>query len=353
MKEKGGCKIGLKAPEGSPLGGCKEGLKAKKRIKFKVVDEPKVEPKKKLYVNDPGKAKKKSQQPAQQAKVIAPKPRVAKVAKVIKAKPVKSNTEIVMEARRKVGLGSPGKFEEVSMGYFESATPMNAKFNPVTGNIKTKDNYRMKKLGEWKGEKTFQLERKGNYFVGHGFTVGLLGKGAKDGQGHNIVPALKSKGEKYYAHYSEIGKIDPYIRKFLAPLPKTTSEAKVIAAVKEAQKDTTPLSTPPILPVNVKNAKKIVAFMEKVETDSDKRRLDGRSPTMGHSFYEFKELDGGNLKFTRNGYNKEIEIKKIMKMLKQVKKGEVSYETFLLPKYYKNYLRIIDFNPNVSSKQLF
>ena len=205
MKEKGGCKIGLKAPEGSPLGGCKEGLKAKKRIKFKVVDEPKVEPKKKLYVNDPGKAKKKSQQPAQQAKVIAPKPRVAKVAKVIK----------------------------------------------------------------------------------------------------------------------------------------------------EAQKDTTPLSTPPILPVNVKNAKKIVAFMEKVETDSDKRRLDGRSPTMGHSFYEFKELDGGNLKFTRNGYNKEIEIKKIMKMLKQVKKGEVSYETFLLPKYYKNYLRIIDFNPNVSSKQLF
>tara|TARA_R110001606_G_scaffold8830_2_gene38760 strand:+ start:2458 stop:3474 length:1017 start_codon:yes stop_codon:yes gene_type:complete len=226
MKEKGGCKIGLKAPEGSPLGGCKEGLKAKKRIKFKVVDEPKVEPKKKFYVNDPGKAKKKSQQPAQQAKVIAPKPRVAKVAKVIKAKPVKSNTEIVMEARRKVGLGSPGKFEEVSMGYFESATPMNAKFNPVTGNIKTKDNYRMKKLGEWEGEKTFQLERKGNYFVGHGFTVGLLGKGAKDGQGHNIVPALKSNGEKYYAHYSEIGKIDPYIRKFLDPLPKTTSAAE-------------------------------------------------------------------------------------------------------------------------------
>ena len=32
MKEKGGCKIGLKAPEGSPLGGCKEGLKAKKGL---------------------------------------------------------------------------------------------------------------------------------------------------------------------------------------------------------------------------------------------------------------------------------------------------------------------------------
>ena len=136
-------------------------------------------------------------------------------------------------------------------------------------------------------------------------------------------------------------------------MPKPTKPKKKINFVVKKKKDTTSLSTPPILPVNVKNAKKIVAFMEKVETDANKRRLDGNAPTMGHSIYEFKELDGGNLEFTKNGNNKQIEIKKIMKMLKQVKKDEVNYETFLLPKYYKNYLKIINFNPNVSSKQLF
>ena len=82
MVDKGGCKKGLKAPEGSPKGGCKEGLKAK--------------PKKKLVLNpQPEYAKKKSQQPAQQAKVIAPKPRVAKTAKVMKGKPT-SNEYVLM-----------------------------------------------------------------------------------------------------------------------------------------------------------------------------------------------------------------------------------------------------------------
>tara|TARA_R110002153_G_scaffold252859_1_gene410771 strand:+ start:198 stop:644 length:447 start_codon:yes stop_codon:yes gene_type:complete len=141
--------------------------------------------------------------------------------------------------------------------------------------------------------------------------------------------------------------------KFVVKKKEMPKPEKKIKFVMKKKKDTTSLSTPPILPVNVKNAKKIVAFMEKVETDANKRRLDGNAPTMGHSIYEFKELDGGNLEFTKNGNNKEIEIKKIMKMLKQVKKGEVNYETFLLPKYYKNYLKIINFNPNVSSKQLF
>ena len=66
MSEKGGCKVGKK---GSELGGCKEG---KKKINF--------------IVHKPERAKKKSQQPAQQAKVIAPKKRVAKTAKVMASK---------------------------------------------------------------------------------------------------------------------------------------------------------------------------------------------------------------------------------------------------------------------------
>ena len=56
-------------------------------------------PKKKFYVNDPVKATKKSQQPAQQAKIIAPKPRIAKVAKVIAAveEPKKKKIKFVVK----------------------------------------------------------------------------------------------------------------------------------------------------------------------------------------------------------------------------------------------------------------
>jgi hypothetical protein len=77
MTDKGGCKVGKKAPEGSPKGGCKEGLKAK--------------PKKKLVLRlQPQYAKKKVPpvpSNAQTAKVIAPKKRVPMVAKVMKANP--------------------------------------------------------------------------------------------------------------------------------------------------------------------------------------------------------------------------------------------------------------------------
>ena len=80
MVDKGGCKKGLKAPEGSPKGGCKEGLKAKpkKKLVLKQTKPLVVKPKRKLVLEpQPEYAKKKSQQPAQQAKVIAPKSRVA------------------------------------------------------------------------------------------------------------------------------------------------------------------------------------------------------------------------------------------------------------------------------------
>tara|TARA_R110000868_G_scaffold237256_1_gene491838 strand:- start:408 stop:941 length:534 start_codon:yes stop_codon:yes gene_type:complete len=78
MTDKGGCKVGKKAPEGSPKGGCKEGLKAK--------------PKKKLVLRlQPLTAKKITSAPsnAETAKVIAPKKRVPMTAKVMKAKPKK------------------------------------------------------------------------------------------------------------------------------------------------------------------------------------------------------------------------------------------------------------------------
>ena len=69
MTDKGGCKVGKKAPEGSPKGGCKEGLKAP------------------LVTGRLATKKTKVQRPPQKAKVVAAKPRVAKVAKVMKEKP--------------------------------------------------------------------------------------------------------------------------------------------------------------------------------------------------------------------------------------------------------------------------
>ena len=193
--DKGGCSVGRKK---ETKGGCKVGKKKFNVVKkvgsvAKPKKDDKIEKKKKLKFN--------VKKPA-----MATAPPKAPPKKKIKFNVVKKKP-------------TGGRFQEMSMGFMQSATPMNAKFNPVTGQLKTEDNYRMaKELGRWKGEKIFQLERKGNYFVGHGFTVGLLGKGEKDGHGHNIVPALKNMGEKYYAHYSAIGNIDRYIRKFLDPL---------------------------------------------------------------------------------------------------------------------------------------
>ena len=91
MTDKGGCKIGKKAPEGSPKGGCKEGLKAK--------------PKKKLVLKLKPQYAKKKVPPvpsnAETAKVIAPKKRVPMVAKVMKAKPKK---KLVLKVKPKEAL---------------------------------------------------------------------------------------------------------------------------------------------------------------------------------------------------------------------------------------------------------
>ena len=93
MVDKGGCKKGLKAPEGSPKGGCKEGLKAKpkKKLVLKQTKPLVVKPKRKLVLEpQPEYAKKKPKKKLDWSlvpKVIAPKPRVPMVAKVMKAKP--------------------------------------------------------------------------------------------------------------------------------------------------------------------------------------------------------------------------------------------------------------------------
>lgn len=110
------------------------------------------------------------------------------------------------------------KYQPISIGYMTSAIPMKGLFNPRIGYLKIKYNYRLQGIEKYDGEKIFILKKQGNYFKGDGFTIGLLGEGMEDGHGHNIVPYLKSKGEKYYGHYSSMCKIDPYIRTFLRPL---------------------------------------------------------------------------------------------------------------------------------------
>ena len=96
MVNKGGCKVGKKAPEGTPKGGCKEGLKAPKKKKLVVVGP----------VDTMVATKKtKVQQPAQKAKVIAAKPRVAKVAKVVTMPKKKRKLVVKKKAEPKPSIG--------------------------------------------------------------------------------------------------------------------------------------------------------------------------------------------------------------------------------------------------------
>tara|TARA_R110000772_G_scaffold260740_1_gene378879 strand:+ start:104 stop:553 length:450 start_codon:yes stop_codon:yes gene_type:complete len=83
---KGGCKVGKKADKG----GCKEGLKAPPVTGRLATKKTKV------------------QRPPQQAKVVAAKPRVAKVAKVMPAKKIKlPNFEIFFQSKGKSGAPPP------------------------------------------------------------------------------------------------------------------------------------------------------------------------------------------------------------------------------------------------------
>ena len=96
MVNKGGCKVGKKAPEGTPKGGCKEGLKAPKKKKLVVVGP----------VDTMVATKKtKVQQPAQKAKVIAAKPRVAKVAKVVTMPKKKKKIVVKKKEEPKPSIG--------------------------------------------------------------------------------------------------------------------------------------------------------------------------------------------------------------------------------------------------------
>lgn len=111
-------------------------------------------------------------------------------------------------------------------------------------------------------------------------------------------------------------------------------------------------NTPPILPVNEKNAKKLLDFMSKKYRENSPIN----TPAMGWDYYKFKfdELEGGNLFYTMGGQEYKLEIKKIMKFLKDVKSGkEKDRGTHRLPSYYKDYLNQLDVNPSISAGMLF
>jgi len=113
----------------------------------------------------------------------------------------------------------PPAFQNITIGYMQSAAKMNGEFNPKTGELKMDWRSELQGIPEPKsGELRVKLKKQGNYYKGDGFTVGKLGNGAKDHTGHNLVPALKANGQFYYAHYSSIGAMDSYIKKFIRPL---------------------------------------------------------------------------------------------------------------------------------------
>jgi hypothetical protein len=80
----------------------------KKKIKFVVKKPVEAPPKKKFYVNNPLKATKKSQQPAQQPKIIAPKKKEPMKAKIIAAVKVKQSKVEKMQSKPNI-LTTPGE----------------------------------------------------------------------------------------------------------------------------------------------------------------------------------------------------------------------------------------------------
>ena len=80
----------------------------KKKIKFVIKKPVEAPPKKKFYVNNPLKATKKSQQPAQQPKIIAPKKKEPMKAKIIDAVKVKQSKVEKMQSKPNI-LTTPGE----------------------------------------------------------------------------------------------------------------------------------------------------------------------------------------------------------------------------------------------------
>jgi len=136
--------------------------------------------------------------------------------------------------------------------------------------------------------------------------------------------------------------------------PKAPPKKKFNVVKKAPKKTESFMATPPILPVNETNAKRVLKFMTKVDKEREKR-AGITSPSLGDDYFSFKfvKLDGGDLRFLKGGSEDKIEIKKIMKFLKGVKKGEIKLATRMLPKFYKHYLEQVGFNPSVSTDALY
>ncbi len=140
-------------------------------------------------------------------------------------------------------------------------------------------------------------------------------------------------------------------------LPKEEKKAPAAAAKKpikfKVNVALNPKTTPPVLPVNEANAKKILAYMTKM--DRENSAID--EPALGKDYYDFKfeSLKGGDLNYISGGRGGILEIKKIMKFLKEIKSGKIDASkigTFLLPKYYQKYLEAIGRNPKIGGDQL-
>ena len=112
------------------------------------------------------------------------------------------------------------------------------------------------------------------------------------------------------------------------------------------------LSTPPILPYNEKNAKKLLEFMEK-EDKKQLIRAGITQPATGFRVYEFEKLGNGGVYFRISGRSKFLAYKKIMKYLKGVKSGKIMHGRFLIPEYYRKYLNMVGFDDSVPSDMLY
>ncbi len=119
------------------------------------------------------------------------------------------------------------RFHELYIGVGQKATPMRAFFNPKTKKLRfdptTHDFHTGEKITgtdktvrhngrdmiETDMEKHFEDDR---LVGGYGYSVGLLGEGAEDHTGSNIVPALKNQGHRFYGIH---GRPNQYTKKFI------------------------------------------------------------------------------------------------------------------------------------------
>jgi len=162
-------------------------------------------------------------------KKIEPKKKpVEKKKKMPETKKKMPKTLRIIEPKKKPHPTANFKGSKLSVGHGHQAIPLDGEYDAKKNMIRVKTRsakfhfgrefgvgHDQKETNNWfpdermweLGEYTYQeVKPIGRLMRGHQFVVGTLGKGGEDSYGHNVAPALKSQGQKYYATYGNTGR---------------------------------------------------------------------------------------------------------------------------------------------------